>query len=89
MALVDFSPCLYSNKTYKVSCGGRHSLALSAGGKLWVWGWGKYGQLGLRGDTASKLLPLAAEPCAEISDVEGGRWHTLVMGRMQFSSDLS
>lgn len=42
----------------QVSCGGRHSLALVQGGEeLWAWGWGKYGQLGLAGDTALHDLP--------------------------------
>jgi len=29
-----------------VSAGQYHSLAISASGQLWTWGWGVYGQLG-------------------------------------------
>ena len=33
-----------------VACGWRHSAAVDDGGRLFVWGWGRWGQLGL-GDT--------------------------------------
>ena len=54
----------------QVSCGGRHSLALSQGGReLWAWGWGKYGQLGLMGDTRSQGLPQRVP----LPSIDGGR----------------
>ncbi|XP_054858923.1 RCC1 domain-containing protein 1 isoform X2 [Eublepharis macularius] len=40
----------------KVSCGSRHTAAVTQTGDLYTWGWGKYGQLG-HGDTASSDQP--------------------------------
>lgn len=39
-----------------LAAGGAHSLAVTEGGALWSWGWGRHGQLGL-GDKASRLSP--------------------------------
>lgn len=41
-----------------MSCGGRHSLALSQDGSaLWAWGFGAHGQLGLGPELSSQDLP--------------------------------
>jgi len=39
-----------------VAAGGRHSLAISADGRLWAWGSNQYGQLGL-GDREDRGIP--------------------------------
>jgi alpha-tubulin suppressor-like RCC1 family protein len=36
-------------RVLQAACGARHSLALTATGRLLAWGWGKYGQLGMGG----------------------------------------
>ena len=39
-----------------VKCGGWHTMALTAGGRLFAWGRGEYGRLGL-GDDRCRRLP--------------------------------
>lgn len=34
-------------KVIRVACGWRHSAAVDDQGRLFVWGWGRWGQLGL------------------------------------------
>ena len=46
-------------------CGWRHSAALTSGGRLWTFGWSKYGQLG-HGDNVDHWLPKI------IPELEGG-----------------
>ena len=41
----------------QVACGGSHTIALSDVGDVYVWGWGKDGQLGLGQWTTSKNTP--------------------------------
>ena len=36
-----------AGKIVFVAAGASHTVALAEGGVLWVWGFGKYGQLGL------------------------------------------
>ncbi|NXS53290.1 RCCD1 protein, partial [Brachypteracias leptosomus] len=64
-----------------VSCGSRHTAAVTRGGELYTWGWGKYGQLG-HGDDASSDQPrrvkfLAAEGL-RVEEVTCGPWSTYV-----------
>ena len=63
-----------------MACGWRHSAAVDEGGGLWVWGWGRYGQLGC-GDHADQLLPKQVEALAgvRIKTVAGGWRHTLAL----------
>jgi len=39
-----------------VSAGAEHTVAITASGKLFGWGWGRYGNLGL-GDCKDRLVP--------------------------------
>ena len=39
-----------------VAAGDGHTVALTEDGVLWVWGYGRFGQLGL-GDTNDRLVP--------------------------------
>ncbi|XP_025916575.1 RCC1 domain-containing protein 1, partial [Apteryx rowi] len=77
-ALLDFPQDL---EVSRVSCGSRHTAAVTRGGDLYTWGWGKYGQLG-HGDNASsdqqrRVDYLAAEGL-RAEDVVCGPWTTYV-----------
>ena len=43
-------------KVVFVAAGGGHTVAVTAGGRLYTWGYGGYGQLG-HGDTGNRLVP--------------------------------
>ncbi|NXX85403.1 RCCD1 protein, partial [Urocolius indicus] len=64
-----------------VSCGSRHTAALTRGGELYTWGWGKYGQLG-HGDAASSDQPRRVEYLVaeglRAEEVVCGPWTTYV-----------
>ncbi|XP_061855561.1 RCC1 domain-containing protein 1 [Colius striatus] len=64
-----------------VSCGSRHTAALTRGGELYTWGWGKYGQLG-HGDTASSDQPRRVEYLVaeglRAEEVVCGPWTTYI-----------
>lgn len=64
-----------------VSCGSRHTAALTRGGELYTWGWGKYGQLG-HGDRASCDHPRRVEQLwaegLRAQEVVCGPWNTYV-----------
>ena len=60
-----------------VSAGEYHSLALTAGGAVWSWGDGAFGQLG-HGDEAMQLLPKKVEAFADqrVVAVSAGMLHS-------------
>jgi len=64
-------------RVFHIAAGGAHSLAVTEGGALWSWGWGRHGQLGL-GDTASRLSPcrVHAPPTVQVA---AGRAHSLLL----------
>ncbi|XP_041034419.1 RCC1 domain-containing protein 1-like isoform X1 [Carcharodon carcharias] len=70
----------------KVSCGSRHTAAITRGGKLFTWGWGSYGQLG-HGQTDSSDLPRLVEYFVQnhlyVLDVVCGPWNTFVFARQE------
>ncbi|XP_017278428.1 RCC1 domain-containing protein 1 [Kryptolebias marmoratus] len=75
-ALLDVEP---SCEIRTVSCGSRHTAAVTATGSLYTWGWGEYGQLG------HQTLNSSDEPrCVEffgaenllVVDVVCGPWNT-------------
>eukprot|EP00943_MAST-04B_sp_MAST-4B-sp1_P008495 g8495.t1 len=65
-----------------VSCGGRHSIAVSRSGAIYTWGWNAHGQLGLghkeNVETPSQVISLEKE---RISQVAAGWRHTVVLSR--------
>uniref|UniRef100_A0A8C4NI62 RCC1 domain containing 1 n=1 Tax=Eptatretus burgeri TaxID=7764 RepID=A0A8C4NI62_EPTBU len=77
-ALLDFP---HGEDIATIACGSRHSVAITKCGKLYTWGWGAYGQLGL-GDRRSHdephfvsfLQEQGLRPCA----VTCGSWATFV-----------
>ncbi|KAA8534171.1 hypothetical protein F0562_031636 [Nyssa sinensis] len=50
------APSLENIHAKTVSCGARHSAVIAEDGKLFCWGWNKYGQLGL-GDVIDRNIP--------------------------------
>lgn len=62
-----------------VSCGARHSAIVTDDGKIFSWGWNKYGQLGL-GDVIDRNLPsqVKIESCVA-KKIACGWWHTLLL----------
>ncbi|KAM4734252.1 RCC1 domain-containing protein 1 [Anableps anableps] len=75
-ALVDVSP---SCEIRTVSCGSRHTAAVTTTGCLYTWGWGEYGQLGHH-TTASLDEPQRVEffrnENLHVVDVVCGPWNT-------------
>ncbi|XP_053128422.1 RCC1 domain-containing protein 1 isoform X3 [Hemicordylus capensis] len=63
----------------KVSCGSRHTAALTRAGHLYTWGWGKYGQLGHRDSASSdraRRVQYFEERSLRVVDVVCGPWST-------------
>uniref|UniRef100_A0A8B9TDL7 Alpha-mannosidase n=1 Tax=Anas platyrhynchos TaxID=8839 RepID=A0A8B9TDL7_ANAPL len=64
-----------------VSCGSRHTAAVTRDGELYTWGWGKYGQLG-HGDNTSSDRPQRVEHLVaeglRAQEVVCGPWNTYV-----------
>ncbi|KHN13116.1 Putative E3 ubiquitin-protein ligase HERC4 [Glycine soja] len=76
--LVD-SPSLKNLHAKNISCGARHTALVTEGGKVFCWGWNKYGQLGL-GDVIDRNIPseVTIEGCVP-KNVACGWWHTLLL----------
>ncbi|KAJ0101529.1 hypothetical protein Patl1_06453 [Pistacia atlantica] len=73
------APSLENVHAKIVSCGARHSAVITEEGKVFCWGWNKYGQLGL-GDVIDRNIPSQApiEVCVP-KNVACGWWHTLLL----------
>ena len=71
---------LAGQRVVAVLGGGAHSLALTAGGSVWSWGLGAYGQLG-HGDWQELLLPQRIEALAgqRVVAVSVGAVHSLIL----------
>ncbi|NXR94794.1 RCCD1 protein, partial [Hypocryptadius cinnamomeus] len=64
-----------------VSCGSRHTAAVTRGGELYTWGWGKYGQLGHGNSTSSDQARRVEHLVAQglrVEEVVCGPWTTYV-----------
>ncbi|XP_019439435.1 PREDICTED: ultraviolet-B receptor UVR8 isoform X2 [Lupinus angustifolius] len=72
-------PSLENVNVKSVSCGARHTAAVTDDGKVFCWGWNKYGQLGL-GDVIDRNIPseVTIEGCTA-KNVACGWWHTLLL----------
>lgn len=47
-----------------VACGWRHTIVVSENGKIYTFGWSKYGQLG-HGDFQDQLVPFQVQALRE------------------------
>ncbi|ERN08779.1 ultraviolet-B receptor UVR8 [Amborella trichopoda] len=67
-------------KMSMVACGWRHTIVVSSIGKLYTYGWSKYGQLG-HGDYEDHLIPhqLRALSNDYITQISGGWRHTMAL----------
>ncbi|CAO2817130.1 unnamed protein product [Amaranthus hypochondriacus] len=73
------APSIENVNAVIVSCGARHSAVVTDDGKVFCWGWNKYGQLGL-GDVIDRNIPsqVKIEDCVA-KNVACGWWHTLLL----------
>ncbi|CAI0412104.1 unnamed protein product [Linum tenue] len=73
------APSLENENAMTVSCGARHSAVVTVDGKVFCWGWNKYGQLGL-GDVIDRNIPsqLTIDGYT-LRSVACGWWHTLLL----------
>ncbi|XWS56618.1 hypothetical protein CRYUN_Cryun09bG0101800 [Craigia yunnanensis] len=73
------APSLENTHVKVVSCGARHSAVITEDGKVFCWGWNKYGQLGL-GDVIDRNIPseVIIEGCGP-KNIACGWWHTLLL----------
>ncbi|XP_034144249.1 RCC1 domain-containing protein 1 [Esox lucius] len=65
----------------KVSCGSRHTAAVTSSGDLYTWGWGEYGQLGQGNMSSSdepKQVRFFKDQGLRVLDVVCGPWNTFV-----------
>lgn len=77
-ALLDLNP---SCEVKAVSCGSRHTAAITTEGNLYTWGWGEYGQLGHKNVLISdepQCVNFFREHQLYVSDVICGAWNTFV-----------
>ena len=65
----------------KIAAGSEHSLAIGSDGKLYVWGYNEYGQLG-NGGAVNLKTPAAISLAAGVSAtaIAGGEDHSLAIG---------
>ena len=68
---------LADQRVVAASAGACHSIARTADGAVWSWGWGAFGRLG-HGDTQSQLLPMKIEALAgqRVVAVSAGGGHS-------------
>ncbi|WRX11569.1 Regulator of chromosome condensation [Theobroma cacao] len=73
------APSLENTHAKVVSCGARHSAVITEDGKVFCWGWNKYGQLGL-GDVIDRNIPsqVTIDGCGP-KNIACGWWHTLLL----------
>lgn len=71
---------LSSRQMVAISCGSRHTLALSSEAKVYSWGWGVYGQLG-HGDVLSCHSPTLVFSLRDfkVTKVACGYRHSMVL----------
>ncbi|XP_052172883.1 ultraviolet-B receptor UVR8-like isoform X3 [Diospyros lotus] len=72
-------PSLENKRAKVVSCGARHSAILTEDGKVYSWGWNKYGQLGV-GEPVDWNIPSEVPIEGYVpKNLACGWWHTLLL----------
>ena len=69
---------LPNGATRAIAVGGKHALATLADGRLFAWGCGRHGQLGL-GDRADRLAPAHLVALRMVSAAGGGEAHSAAL----------
>ncbi|KAL1194946.1 Ultraviolet-B receptor UVR8 [Cardamine amara subsp. amara] len=74
------APNLENVNVKTISCGARHTAVITDEGRVFCWGWNKYGQLGL-GDVIDRNSPseVRIKDCLP-KNIACGWWHTLLLG---------
>ena len=67
-----------SDVVTRIAAGRNHSLALTADGRVWVWGSNNHGQLGAASAQHSSA-PVLIEPLADIVAIEAGDSHSVAL----------
>ena len=62
-----------------ISCGARHSVAVTEDGQLYTWGWNEYGQLGNSQTEGISALPSPVKLLSRVLSVHCGYWNTLTL----------
>lgn len=75
-------PILFPEKITAIAAGMHYSLALSASGKVYAWGWNGFGQLGL-GDLKSRNAPTLIPNLSGVRAIAAGEGHALAIGKNQ------
>ncbi len=75
-------PITFPEKISAIAAGMHYSLALSATGKVYAWGWNGFGQLGL-GDLKSRNAPTLIPNLSGVRDIAAGEGHALAIGKGQ------
>ncbi|KAF7660463.1 hypothetical protein LDENG_00280900 [Lucifuga dentata] len=82
-ALLDITQCC---EVRTVSCGSRHTAAVTTTGDLYTWGWGEYGQLGhqtLMSSDEPQRVDFFREQRMCVVDVVCGAWNTFAAVTME------
>nr|BAE98367.1 regulator of chromosome condensation-like protein [Arabidopsis thaliana] len=75
------APNLENVNVKTISCGARHTAVITDEGRVFCWGWNKYGQLGI-GDVIDRNAPaeVRIKDCFP-KNIACGWWHTLLLGQ--------
>jgi len=75
-------PIAFPEKITAIAAGMHYSLALTASGKVYAWGWNGFGQLGL-GDLKSRNTPTLIPNLSGVRAIAAGEGHALAIGKNQ------
>lgn len=75
-------PIAFPEKIAAIAAGMHYSLALTASGKVYAWGWNGFGQLGL-GDLKSRNTPTLVPNVSGVRAIAAGEGHALAIGKNQ------
>jgi alpha-tubulin suppressor-like RCC1 family protein len=73
---------VFPEKIIAIAAGMHYSLALTASGKVYAWGWNGFGQLGL-GDLKSRNTPTLIPNLSGVRAIAAGEGHALALGKYQ------